>query len=607
MHNKAKIYAAAILAVVVALAVIPATASDTEGAEIGDVDTIQYKVGDAIYETDLNGDNFIVGYDGAEALYWTGADGRTYYNGQTVSVGDIDAAYLNGTAFRLTAVQAVEGTEYASLVIQGVTYTIPLADGALDTTSTAYADAKAAYDALDAAGYKLTWSSGDPLSDSGIADGTVYTLTTGIGTVVWVVDGVVIGSSIVGDDGTVAVQDAPSKDFHTFAGWAYADGTIAIEYVASTGEYTGDGISGSAADGYSVEVADTGSDSGTVTYYASWVPYIYTVTFMAGEDVVSTVSVYYGETVVMPALPEGYSGWDYDFATIITGDVTILAIEAEVSDVYTVTFVVDGVTIATYTSDSVTLPSDPTKEGYEFVGWYIGSELIEDPVGYAFVADTAFVAGFKAVSVVEYTVTLQYADGTVDTIAVAEGESVELPAAGEGMVWAYAGAVYAGGAISGDIVLSEVVEYYTVTYKIGALTLTSEQVRYGETAPEVEYSYAGYDGWDFDFATAIYADTTIYAAEIVEEESSIFDSPVKVLALIFAILAIIGIVAYILYLRKEGRLPAKLSFLAKKEETVEEVEIFETTAASTPARATTSATSATKIETEETATTVKKE
>ena len=134
--------------------------------------------------------------------------------------------------------------------------------------------------------------------------------------------------------------------------------------------------------------------SADTVFTAQFTPVNLTVTFVADDETVGTSLVPYGETVLAPALPEGYSAWDFDFATPITEDVTIEAVASPASEIYTVTFVVDGEVIATYRSDAVTVPSAPAKEGQDFVGWAIGDYVVRDPAGYTFTADTVFTAQF---------------------------------------------------------------------------------------------------------------------------------------------------------------------------------------------------------------------
>lgn len=98
----------------------------------------------------------------------------------------------------------------------------------------------------------------------------------------------------------MVVPDVGDRTGFTFLGWYTAEGVQVIDPAVAT--YT----------------ADT-------TLTAKWEPVNCYVTFVAG-DWTTTVAVLYGETVVEPALPEGYSAWAWTFSTPITGDVTVQAI-----------------------------------------------------------------------------------------------------------------------------------------------------------------------------------------------------------------------------------------------------------------------------------------
>lgn len=100
----------------------------------------------------------------------------------------------------------------------------------------------------------------------------------------------------------MVIPDVGDRTGFTFLGWYTAEGVQVIDPASET--YT----------------ADT-------TLTAKWEPVNCYVTFSAG-DWQTTVAVLYGQTVVEPALPEGYSGWDFDFETPIIADITVEAIEA---------------------------------------------------------------------------------------------------------------------------------------------------------------------------------------------------------------------------------------------------------------------------------------
>lgn len=199
----------------------------------------------------------------------------------------------------------------------------------------------------------------------GLAAGAIFTAQFHEShSVTWIVDGITIA---VGTTEDLKQPAAPAKEHFVFDGWFDAAGTKYDEKYEIT--------------------TDT-------VFTAKFTPVNLTVTFVAGEETVGTSLVPYGETVLAPALPGGFSKWDFDFSTPITADVTIEAIEAPASEVYTVTFVVDGEVISTCTSGAVTVPTAPAKEGQDFVGWAIGDYVVRDPASYAFTADTVFTAQY---------------------------------------------------------------------------------------------------------------------------------------------------------------------------------------------------------------------
>ncbi len=113
--------------------------------------------------------------------------------------------------------------------------------------------------------------------------------------------------------------------------------------------------------------------AGEVTYTATYTASInsYTITYVADGKVVSTQTVEYGADAVAPEIPakEGYTdaapSWDADGKAIVA-DTTITAVY--VPNLYTVTFVIDGVEVATVTvahGEVAKGPAIPEKEGYK--------------------------------------------------------------------------------------------------------------------------------------------------------------------------------------------------------------------------------------------------
>ena len=142
-------------------------------------------------------------------------------------------------------------------------------------------------------------------------------------------------------------------------------------------------------DGEFVDLA-TYTVTGDVTLVADWAAEtrVYTVTFDTnGGSAVDAQQVAYGQVATLPEEPtkEGYNfvGWAcgndaYDFAAVVTGDVTITAVWQ--IKVYMVTFDVDGgefegqTTVFVKYGEFAVVPTAPTKAGYTFAGWTLNGE-----------------------------------------------------------------------------------------------------------------------------------------------------------------------------------------------------------------------------------------
>ena len=115
----------------------------------------------------------------------------------------------------------------------------------------------------------------------------------------------------------------------------------------------------------------------------------YTVTFDSnGGTSITEQTVDYNGKTTEPTNPtkEGYTfkGWKlngntYDFNTLVTGNITLLA-EWEINH-YTITFNSDGGTsVTSQTIDyngKATRPTDPTRGGYQFKGWQLDGSLYD--------------------------------------------------------------------------------------------------------------------------------------------------------------------------------------------------------------------------------------
>ena len=200
--------------------------------------------------------------------------------------------------------------------------------------------------------------------------------------------------TVVTDGQTVAVPTAPAKEGYTFTGW-YKDAACQNAYEFST------------------PVTDN------LTLYAGWEkneePITeWAVTFMDGNTQYAQTVVTDGQTVAAPTAPakEGYTftGWytdeacttAYDFNTPIKEDLTLYAgweKNEEPIAKWTVTFMSNGTTYKTLTVEndqSVSKPSNPTRPGYTFTGWYQDNACtIPYRFGTAVTSDLTLYAGWK--------------------------------------------------------------------------------------------------------------------------------------------------------------------------------------------------------------------
>jgi len=279
-----------------------------------------------------------------------------------------------------------------------------------------------------------------------------------------------------------------------------------------------------------------------VTFYAVWVE-VYDVTFdpdngtsetVLKTDVEGKISASFAPTL------EGYNflGWyigneKVDFATkVFTTDTTVTAKWEKIE--YTVSFDAAEGTLAgdasAETEDGkVEAPADPTREGYNFLGWYIGNEKV-DFATKVFTADTTVTAKWEKI---EYTVSFDAAEGTLtgaDELDTVNGKVVAPTAPtrdGYNFLGWYIGnekVDFATKVFTADTTVTakwEKIEY-TVSFDAAGGTLAgdaSAETADGKVNAPADPTREGYNflGWyigneKVDFATKVFtADTTVTA------------------------------------------------------------------------------------------------
>jgi len=205
----------------------------------------------------------------------------------------------------------------------------------------------------------------------------------------------------------ITIPAEPTKDGYKFLGWYSEDVLITDEYVPTE----------------------------SMIVVAKWQK-IHTVSFDTdGAGEIESVTVLDGESVTIPdaLTKDGYEflGWyigdeKVEGSYVPAGDVTVTA---KWIKKHTVSFDTDGVgeieSVTVLDGESVTIPDALTKDGYVFLGWYIGDTKVEG--SYVPTGDVTVTAKFRALYV--YTVSFDTDGGSiVDDIKVTEGDSFELPA-----------------------------------------------------------------------------------------------------------------------------------------------------------------------------------
>jgi len=163
-----------------------------------------------------------------------------------------------------------------------------------------------------------------------------------------------IADQIITEGEKAVAPAAPAAEGYTFGGW-----------------YT----NAECENAYNFDTVLTGD----ITLYAKWTVNQYTITFVTGDgvDPVDPITADYGTAVTAPEDPTktGYTftGWDVDIPTTMPAENLTITAQWTINQ-YTITFVTGegGTVIEPITQDygtAVTVPEDPTREGYTFTGW----------------------------------------------------------------------------------------------------------------------------------------------------------------------------------------------------------------------------------------------
>lgn len=198
-----------------------------------------------------------------------------------------------------------------------------------------------------------------------------------------------------GSDIALTAPEDPAKEGYIFAGWFDKNGTNLYGYTnvpANDVEFTAKWLRNGnvvymvgektyeayeVAEGQSVPVPE---DPEKFAYiFDGWSPAIPAV--MPAKDLTFTaqwkldkdfVTLVIGGTVIAGGVIAAIAGTAITGISIIGGIFALLGITSGISKTYTATYKVDGKVYKTYkleAGDKITVPADPTKDGYTFAGW----------------------------------------------------------------------------------------------------------------------------------------------------------------------------------------------------------------------------------------------
>ena len=365
--------------------------------------------------------------------------------------------------------------------------------------------------------------------------------------VAWVVDGTQIAK---GDVVSNNIPVAPVKANYNFLGWGI-DGKVVIAYNA--------GLISESDDGYRIDgksITESKYFEGVtadIQFDAIFEPVQLTVTFQVGEFS-STQTVLYGAKAMKPVLPEGYVAWmlgeeEFNFDTPITENITLTAKAGEVAQIYTITFEIVDKAPVIQKSDSMVIP-DTAREGYMFQGWVVkGQSQYVDPAELVktITSDITFVAVYKAVEVVEFTVTFVNGDEVVDTVKVVKDALVDEIDAPEGMFWLFDFET----PITADITIEAKPLTVTVQFAVGEKVYNAytQTVAYGEKIDVTKLADfifpEGFDSWNYDFNEPVTADMTVFAKAIPapEKEPAFYQTPMGQCAIVLAVF-VVGLILF---------------------------------------------------------------
>ena len=197
--------------------------------------------------------------------------------------------------------------------------------------------------------------------------------------VVFKVDNADYDTQLIVKNGYATTPTAPTKDGYEFDGWSL-NGVDIVNNITTT-----------------AVVQNT-------TYYAVFTQ-LHTVTFIYEDDTIDTQTVRNGEYAITPQVDSTiykvFNGWTVNdsITNVSTYKITsATTFTANITYKYDVKFMVDNTEhnaqIVT-SGATATVPTAPTKPGYEFIGWSLDGSSVVEVSSYVITQSTTYIALFN--------------------------------------------------------------------------------------------------------------------------------------------------------------------------------------------------------------------
>ena len=331
--------------------------------------------------------------------------------------------------------------------------------------------------------------------------------------VLFVADDNTVSTQIVAKDATPSAVTAPAKTGYRFLGWS--------------------------KDGVNIVDPTTTPITGTTTYTALYVQQ-FAVRFLDGSTELKTQTVDKAAKATAPTVESTdhkvFNGWTVNNVLV---DVANYPITKDTNFVASFTYKYDvlykngDTTVSTQlvVKDAYsTVPANPIKDGYKFVGWSIDGTNIVSPATYKITANTTFVA----VWVQLHTVSFVRGDSVLDTQVIEHGKTATAPTVASTNYEVFNGWLVGGVSttVAGYIINADTTFVADITYKYdvkfmdGDTVVSAQIVAKGATPSTVTApTKAGYRflGWSKDGAnivdptTTAITGTTTYTAVWVQQ------------------------------------------------------------------------------------------